>query len=463
MGQKSICVLGDGPGYDELDGLIAISNLKKGFLSPPKELVYRTPSEDLAYRQERIDPEKPLWGNVTNFMNGHLYLPDILLTHDTLRIEMDASKTPFHDDTGYRLGSNDGLDWFMEDLDIDDLRKRKILEVTQRPETDSPRRQEIAWALSSRFSDDVRAEAIASLHDMTVGPQWVNSDEIVRLRGFDIQRSMKKQKARVVYGTRGWKGLLHGPFWPMGDSLFRDVPVVEDVTPGFNRLNAVLLEEYGRERLGLMRKRYPSAYELLNDYFQNARDSLYRQSLALHGTFSFHHPFSIGVILRDIRDGNGPKDFYDELMSKRKDFRHLRRWLGRFQETLACGDIEGILKTERELLEIGLAMEEEFGGPAIHRTVNTWSKPFSLLLNPITAIVEWLDRGGGRLLERLTHPHRAILHRIGKSAGASLEKELKRCFPYQGETFLVYLKYSKAFEEKVDEVLKLGSVLVSES
>ena len=268
-------------------------------------------------------------------------------------------------------------------------------------------------------------------------------------------------------------------------SIVSKCPVVAEGYLGpVNLIYARFMGESSRQGsilfLEILKKRgevETDVYNLLFNEVKRARDKI-TSSLEENDivTKTVDFPLSLPLILREIEDGKGPKQFYDKIMELRKEYRPLRKWLTEFDAAIKDGKIKEIIKYKRELNKVVNKFLESHeihkkytsnqnishfselsaiaaqAGLAIHEPTKITS---TILSNPL------IKKALERIFEPVNYklnPHRLHLKDIAELSLVSwkeLRKELIRCFPEQGEEFAQTLLYYSEVSRICREILTM--------
>ena len=272
-------------------------------------------------------------------------------------------------------------------------------------------------------------------------------------------------------------------------SLVSKCPVVAEGYLGpVNLLYANFIGETSRRGYSLLLEVLKSkgeietdAYYFLFDTIKEAREgvigSLGRPNMPIQ-TATF--PLSLPLILRDIEDGKGPKQFYDRILDLRKEYKPLREWLTKFDAAIKEGKIEERGKYEKELYNIigkflerheiskkyvidqNIAHYSELAGMATLVALEGGVEPTSdaalasklVSRGPVRKALEKVPE----LIDYKLHPHRLHLKDLAELTLVSwkdLRKELIRCFPEQGDEFAQTLRYYSKVSKICREMLTM--------
>lgn len=420
-----------------------------------------------------IFPKKTIhaWG----FLNTQPFIPDMLLCYEKVVLP----RIYWYDLEHETLVS-----------ELDDLVKRKILDAPPSSLFDRIECLQLEEEFSNSFKGDPRYITITYLANpgrfenelRQVGINvpykfknpWLGGagDIASWLASIDPREVFDKVKQRV--SQRSFSGSS------ICQSIVSKCPVVAEGYLGpVNLIYAEFMGESSRRGVSLLLEILKEkgevetdAYELLFNEVKKTRDEIIGSIDIPIKTVVF--PLSLPLILREIENGKGPKQFYDKMIELRKEYRPLREWITKFDAAIKEGNIEKILKYKKELNE---AVNKIFESYEIHKRYrcNQNISHFSELSAMSAQVGLAIPEPSGitstilsnplirKTLEKLCelvdyklHPHRLHLKDIAKLSLMSwkeLKKELIRCFPEHGEDFAQTLRYHSEVSRVCREIL----------
>ena len=423
-----------------------------------------------------IFPKKTIhaWG----FLNTQPFIPDMLLCYEKVVLP----RIYWYDIEHETLIS-----------ELDDLVDKKILYVPPDSLFDRIECLQLEEEFSSSFGGDPRYITITYLANpgrfknelrqlgINVPKNFRNpwlggAGEVASwLSSIDPKEVFDKVKQKV--SQRSFSGSS------ICQSIVSKCPVVAEGYLGpVNLIYAKFIGESSRRGsillLEILKKRgevETDAYNLLFNEVKKTRDVIIDSLDIPIKTVDF--PLSLPLILREIEDGKGPKQFYDKMMELRKEYKPLRKWLTEFDAAIKDGKIKEIEKYKKELNEAvnkflesrelhkkytsnqnishfsELSAIAAQAGLAIHEPTKITS---TILSNPL------IKKALERIFEPVNYklnPHRLHLKDIAELSLVSwkeLRKELIRCFPEQGEEFAQTLLYYSEVSRICREILTMG-------
>ena len=272
--------------------------------------------------------------------------------------------------------------------------------------------------------------------------------------GSAISQSIVSKCPVVAEGYLGPVNLIYARF--MGES---------------SRRGSILLLEILKERGEVE----TDPYNLLFNEVKRTKDVIIGSLDIPIKTVDF--PLSLPLILREIEDGKGPKQFYDKMMELRREYKPLRKWLTKFDAAIKDGKIKEVIKYKRELNKVinkFLESHEIRKKYTSNQNISHFSElsaiavQAGLAFNEPTKITSTIlsspliKKALERIFEPIDYilnPHRLHLKDIAELSLVSwkeLRKELIRCFPEQGKEFAQILLYYSEVSRICREILTMG-------
>jgi len=427
-----------------------------------------------------IFPKKTIhaWG----FLNTQPFIPDMLLCYEKIVLP----RIYWYDLEHETLVS-----------ELDDLVNEKILRIPPDRLFNPIECMRLEQDFSNNFMHDPRYIAItylanprtfeAQLKELGVnvpkrfGNPWLGGagDIADWLESVDTKRLFEKVKSKSY--QRSFSGSS------MCQSIVSKSPVVAEGYLGpVNLIYASFMGETSRrgyslllEALKIRGEIETDAYYILFDEIEKAENRVVGSLSTPIQTITF--PLSLPLILHDIEDGKGPRQFYDRMLDLRKEYKPLREWLTKFDTAIKEGKIKERIKYEKELRMVinkfieskeirkehivnqNIAHYSELAGTAAQAVLTGGGAPMS-----DAALVSKLASSNlsQKVLEKVWtpidykwHPHRLHLKDLAEFTLVSwkeLRNELIRCFPEGGEEFAQTLRYYSKVSKICREILTTG-------
>lgn len=420
----------------------------------------------IAFTRETLNP---IFDYTVSPPYSFVHIPDIFLYANRIVCIDDMYRSPFHKELERRGLLHIPSRGILNDDDVHgafDLltsilsksRKWQVLQEIQRPFLSDC---ELTCYLSSWLElEKEEAKAfIQKIKNLDKQASKIRELDVNHLRGESEGEKMQIYK-RFLWGLNG---LL-------------TTPITINLATGF----PAVTEEYAKPTSilvqSLLKTTSIDALEIVNSRLLNFGNE-YLQELAekwrVLKDLTLFLPPSLLLVLRELRDNSKPSDFFDTLLSLRKQrtIRQFRKWLIKLDQARKEGNMEELAKAEAKLMRAAKNVQAEWEKMETEQIsklsfvpsllVKAW-KTLKGAYEPsdlATSIAEKIIKISPNLAERLGldiqvfHLQRLVNASLSFS---DVRQELHRCFGEQGKLLANWIIYWNAIESKSMEISALS-------